>query len=174
MRVLISVSDKTGVVEFAQKLCDLGAEIISTGGTATLLHENNIAVTTVTELTNFPEIMGGRVKTLHPYIYAGILARKNVEQDKHVLQQFGIEEFNLVVVNLYPFVKTLENPAATEQEIIENIDIGGPCMIRAAAKNYNRVAVVVNPDDYVEVIDNLQNAEELPLQQRFSISEYCF
>lgn len=139
-RALISVFDKTDIVKLAKSLAEHGIEIVSTGGTARLLVDNNIEVTQIDEITKFPEVLGGRVKTLHPNIYAGLLSRLNNSDDKETIKEFNIEEFDLVVVNLYPFqeiVETTEDVA----EIIENIDIGGPSMIRASAKNYPRVSV---------------------------------
>lgn len=174
MNVLVSVSNKNGVVELATALTHLGANIISTGGTAQLLRENKIAVTPVSELTGFPEVMDGRVKTLHPYIYTGILARKGHDADKEVLKRFNLEAFDLVIVNLYPFVQTVQNTHSTHQEIIENIDIGGPCMIRAAAKNHQHVGVVVNPEDYSWVIESLNGEGQLSYSQRLQLAGKAF
>ena len=136
-RALISVFDKTDIVKLAESLAKLGIEIVSTGGTARLLVDNNIEVTQIDEITKFPEVLGGRVKTLHPNIYAGLLSRLNNSDDKETIKEFNIEEFDLVVVNLYPFQKIVETTEDVA-EIIENIDIGGPSMIRASAKNYPR------------------------------------
>jgi phosphoribosylaminoimidazolecarboxamide formyltransferase/IMP cyclohydrolase len=148
-RALISVYDKRGVVELARRLVAAGCEIVSSGGTAAVLAEAGVPVTPVEEVTGAPEILGGRVKTLHPRIHGGILARG--DEDLPELGAQGIEPFDLVVCNLYPFVATVADSASTEEEIIEKIDIGGPAMIRAAAKNHRRVAVVVDPDRYDEV-----------------------
>ncbi len=152
-RALISVSDKSGIVEFAKSLQQRNVEILSTGGTARTLAENNIAVTEVSEVTGFPEIMGGRVKTLHPKIHGGILGRRDV--DSAVMQEHGIDGIDLVVVNLYPFQETIAEPDCTFKDAIENIDIGGPAMIRAAAKNHRDVLVVTSADDYKAVLDAL-------------------
>jgi len=143
-RAIISVYDKSGVVEFAKALHDLGFEILSTGGTAAELTKAGIPVTSVSEVTRFPEILGGRVKTLHPAIHAGILARRTSEQQEE-LKNHEIEPIELVAVNLYPFEKTIAKPGVTWEEAIENIDIGGPTMVRAAAKNHERVTVVTDP-----------------------------
>lgn len=148
---LISVSDKSGLVEFAKELVDLGYTLVSTGGTARTLQEANIDVRLVSEVTGFPEILEGRVKTLHPRVHAGILA-KGEPSHMAELARLDIQPFDLVVVNLYPFRETIAKADVTLQEAIENIDIGGPSMIRAAAKNYERVTVVVNPERYQEII----------------------
>lgn len=174
MRVLISVSDKTGIVDFAQRLSVLGAEIVSTGGTAALLQHHAVAVTLVEEVTGFPEVMNGRVKTLHPYIYASILCREGVAEDRAVLQEYHLQAFDLVVVNLYPFKQVIDNAKSTRQEIIENIDIGGPCMIRAAAKNHHRVAVLVDINDYSWVVEDLEKNSALSQEQRFQLSSKAF
>ena len=155
-RALISVSDKAGVAEFAAGLAGLGVEIVSTGGTAKLLREKGIAVRDVSELTGFPEMLDGRVKTLHPKVHGAILAvRANPEHEKQARAQ-GIEFIDLVAVNLYPFEKTAAKPGAAFEEIIENIDIGGPAMIRSAAKNFAHVAVVVEVADYLPVLEEMR------------------
>ncbi|MCP4000647.1 MAG: bifunctional phosphoribosylaminoimidazolecarboxamide formyltransferase/IMP cyclohydrolase [Gammaproteobacteria bacterium] len=153
LRALISVSDKTGVVEFAQALEKLGADILSTGGTAKALREAGVAVTDVSEVTGFPEIMDGRVKTLHPLIHGGLLGRGTHDQD--VMNEHGITQIDVLAVNLYPFEATVANPDCTFAQAIENIDIGGPTMIRAAAKNHAHVAVVVDPTDYDDIAKEL-------------------
>ena len=153
-RALISVSDKTGVVEFARDLAEAGVEILSTGGTARLLRDNAIAVMEVSDYTGFPEMMDGRLKTLHPKIHGGILGRRGT--DDEVMERHGIGRIDLVVVNLYPFQETVANPDCTLAEAIENIDIGGPTMLRAAAKNHQDVAVVVDPHDYGHVIQEMR------------------
>ena len=145
-RALISVSDKSGVVSFAQALSDLGIEILSTGGTASLLRQEGIPVIDVSAHTGFPEMMGGRIKTLHPHIHGGILGRRGI--DDATMSEAGIVPIDLVVVNLYPFEKTITSPNATREEAIENIDIGGPAMIRAAAKNHQAVTVIVDSNEY--------------------------
>ena len=155
-RALISVSDKTGVIEFAKGVAALGVEILSTGGTAKLLRQEGLKVRDVSELTGFPEMLDGRVKTLHPKVHGGLLAiRSNPEHQKQVAEQ-GIEYIDLVAVNLYPFEKTAAKPGVRFEELIENIDIGGPSMIRSAAKNFEDVTVVVAPADYAGVLEEAQ------------------
>lgn len=154
-RALISVSDKTGIVAFAHELVELGFELISTGGTYKALDEANIPVKYVSEITGFPEVLDGRVKTLHPLIHGGILARDCVEH-REQMEQNGISFIDLVVVNLYPFRETIAKPGVSFEEAIENIDVGGPTMVRAAAKNHDRVSVVVNPEAYGKVLSALR------------------
>jgi len=162
-RALISLSDKTGIVEFANGLLGFGVEILSTGGTAKLLRENNIKVTDVSSYTGFPEMLDGRVKTLHPKIHAGLLALRANPEHMRVLNQQGIGLIDMVVVNLYPFEKTIAKPGVSIQEAIENIDIGGPAMLRSAAKNHMSVAVICNPDSYQETLRQLEkNDGSLP------------
>ena len=163
IRALISVSDKTGIVKFAKELFSLGVEIISTGGTARLLKEAGIPVREISDLTGFPEIMEGRVKTLHPKVHGGILARRDKEEHLKDMERLGIERIDMVVVNLYPFKETVKKGASLE-EIIENIDIGGPTMVRAAAKNYMHVAIVTDPRDYERVIKELKETGEISLK----------
>jgi phosphoribosylaminoimidazolecarboxamide formyltransferase / IMP cyclohydrolase len=151
-RALISVSNKNGIVDFAKKLVELGIEVISTGGTMKLLKENNIAVTGISEVINFPEILDGRVKTLHPSVHAGILAVRDNEKHTEQLRDLEIEPIDLVVVNLYPFKETVTKENVTYTEAIENIDIGGPTMLRSAAKNHHDITVVVDPADYQTVL----------------------
>jgi len=155
-RALISVSDKTGLIEFARALSDFGVEIISTGGTLAALKKEGIQAISVSTFTGAPEILGGRVKTLHPKVHAGILFRRDNEDDKAELTRQEYRSIDMVVVNLYPFQKTIAKPDVSEEEAIENIDIGGPTMIRAAAKNFDGVAVVSHPADYQSVIDTLK------------------
>ncbi|MCC5881656.1 MAG: bifunctional phosphoribosylaminoimidazolecarboxamide formyltransferase/IMP cyclohydrolase [Halomonas sp.] len=152
-RALISVSDKTGIVDFARGLAERSVELLSTGGTFRLLQENGIAVTEVSEHTGFPEIMDGRVKTLHPKIHGGILGRRG--QDDAVMDEHGIAPIDMVVVNLYPFAQTVAKPDCTLEDAIENIDIGGPTMVRACAKNHAHTAIVVDADDYDRVLSEL-------------------
>jgi phosphoribosylaminoimidazolecarboxamide formyltransferase/IMP cyclohydrolase len=152
-RALISVSNKDGLLEFARTLQARNIEILSTGGTAALLAKNNIAVTEVSQHTGFPEIMDGRVKTLHPKIHGGLLGRRGV--DEAVMQQYGIAAIDLVVVNLYPFAATIAKPNCSYEDAIENIDIGGPAMVRASAKNHERVTIVVDPLDYGVLMDEM-------------------
>ena len=155
-RALVSVSDKTGVVDFCRTLNQLGIEILSTGGTFKILTENNITAIEVADYTGFPEIMDGRVKTLHPKIHGGILARRGI--DDAVMADNDIRAIDMVVVNLYPFEATIAKPDCDFETAIENIDIGGPTMIRAAAKNHADVAIIVNPSDYPEILKELNNA----------------
>jgi phosphoribosylaminoimidazolecarboxamide formyltransferase / IMP cyclohydrolase len=150
-RALLSVSDKTGLADFARALAALGVEVLSTGGTHRLLKDAGIAAREVADLTGFPEIMDGRVKTLHPKIHGGILGRRGT--DDAVMREHGIEPIDLVVVNLYPFAQTIARPGVTRDEAIENIDIGGPAMVRAAAKNHDHVTIVVDPADYGRVLE---------------------
>lgn len=171
-RALISVSDKTGIVEFAQQLANLGVELLSTGGTYKLLQENNIAVVEVSEHTGFPEMMDGRVKTLHPKIHGGILARRGLDED--VMQQHDIAAIDLVVVNLYPFAATVARPDCSLSDAIENIDIGGPTMVRAAAKNHASVGIVVNASDYDLIITALQSDGALSDELRFDLAVKAF
>ena len=153
-RALISVSDKSGVIDFARDLADAGVEILSTGGTAKLLRDSGITVMEVGDYTGFPEMMDGRVKTLHPKIHGGILGRRGT--DDEVMDQHGIGRIDLVAVNLYPFQQAVANPDCSLENAIENIDIGGPTMIRAAAKNHRDVAVVVDPHDYASIIQEMK------------------
>ena len=172
-RALLSVSDKTGIIELASGLQQLGIEILSTGGTAKLLAENNIPVIEVSDYTGFPEMMDGRVKTLHPKVHGGILARRGI--DDTVMNANGIKAIDMVVVNLYPFQKTVADPNCNLATAIENIDIGGPTMIRAAAKNHHDVAVVVNSHDYPKILDELNNnAGALTQSTRFNLALKSF
>ncbi|MDH5443125.1 MAG: bifunctional phosphoribosylaminoimidazolecarboxamide formyltransferase/IMP cyclohydrolase [Hadesarchaea archaeon] len=157
-RALISVSDKTGIVEFARGLQDLGIEIISTGGTAKFLKKNGIKVKDISDFTGFPEILDGRVKTLHPKVHGGILAIREKGEHIRELRKHDIEPIDLVIVNLYPFEKTIQS-GGTIEEAIENIDIGGPAMLRSAAKNYRNVVVIVNPNEYNEVLKELREKD---------------
>ncbi len=154
-RALISVSDKTGITDFARSLADMGVEILSTGGTAAALRATGIAVTDVNAITGFPEIMDGRVKTLHPLIHGGLLGRR--DQDESVMTQHGIRPIDLAIINLYPFEATVAKPGCSREDAIENIDIGGPAMIRAAAKNHAFVAIVVDPADYDAILTELHS-----------------
>ena len=168
-RALISVSDKNGIVEFSQALSELGVEIISTGGTASLLRDNKIPVKDVSEVTGFPEMMDGRVKTLHPKVHGGILALRDNPEHVAKMKEHGIAPIDLVVVNLYPFEATVARGAAFE-EIVENIDIGGPSMVRAAAKNHQHVGVVVDPADYNPILAELkQNGGALSPETHFHL-----
>ncbi|MDH3490552.1 MAG: bifunctional phosphoribosylaminoimidazolecarboxamide formyltransferase/IMP cyclohydrolase [Gammaproteobacteria bacterium] len=162
-RALVSVSDKRGLIPFVTGLTELGVEVLSTGGTCRQLRDAGLKVIEVSEKTGFPEIMDGRVKTLHPIIHGGLLGRRGT--DDAVMAEHGIEPIDLLVVNLYPFEETIARDDTTIDDAIENIDIGGPAMIRAASKNHNGVAVVVSPDDYEAILNNLRN-EELSLEHR--------
>ncbi len=169
---LLSVSDKTHIVEFARGLEAQNITLFSTGGTAKLLMENNITVTEVSDYTGFPEMMDGRVKTLHPKIHGGILGRK---QDASIMQEHDIVPIGLVVVNLYPFAATVSHPDCSLEKAIENIDIGGPSMVRGAAKNHQHTAVVVNPDDYDSILTTLsENNNTLPATLRFQLAVKAF
>ncbi len=155
-RAIISVSDKRGIVEFAKELAGMGVEILSTGGTAKALREAGIDVMDVSDYTGFPEMLEGRLKTLHPKIHGGLLARRDKAEDMEAIERHGIKPIDMVVVNLYPFEETISKEGVTFEEAIENIDIGGPTMLRAASKNYQDVAVVVDPDDYKGIIEEMK------------------
>ncbi|TKD38395.1 bifunctional phosphoribosylaminoimidazolecarboxamide formyltransferase/IMP cyclohydrolase [Azotobacter chroococcum] len=170
-RALISVSDKTGVVDFARELAALGVEILSTGGTFKLLRDNGVNAVEVADYTGFPEMMDGRVKTLHPKIHGGILGRRDL--DGAVMAEHGIAPIDLVAVNLYPFAATVAKPGCTLPEAIENIDIGGPTMVRSAAKNHKDVAIVVNAGDYGAIVESLKNGG-LTYAQRFDLALKAF
>lgn len=157
-RALISVSNKKGIVEFAKELTGMGVEILSTGGTAKALREAGINVIEVSDYTGFPEMLEGRLKTLHPKIHGGLLARRDRTEDMEAIERYGIKPIDMVVVNLYPFEQTISKEGVTLDEAIENIDIGGPTMLRAASKNYQDVAVVVDPDDYKGIIEEMKTS----------------
>ncbi|TOJ51998.1 bifunctional phosphoribosylaminoimidazolecarboxamide formyltransferase/IMP cyclohydrolase [Vibrio parahaemolyticus] len=172
-RALISVSDKTGIVEFAQALAERGVDILSTGGTARLLAEQGIAVTEVSDYTGFPEMMDGRVKTLHPKVHGGVLGRRG--QDDDVMEKHGINPIDMVVVNLYPFAETVAKEGCTLADAVENIDIGGPTMVRSAAKNHKDVTIVVNASNYDRVIAEMDaNDKSLTLETRFDLAIAAF
>ncbi len=173
-RALISVSNKKGVVELARELQQLGWQVISTGGTARALREAGITVTAVEEVTGYPEILDGRVKTLHPRIHGAILGRTDLETHRRQMELQGIMPVDLVVVNLYPFAQTVSRPGATLEEAIENIDIGGPAMIRAAAKNHSRVAVVVNPERYPQLMAEIKANGSVSAETRFQLAVEAF
>lgn len=170
-RALISVSDKTGVVEFAKALADANVEILSTGGTAKLLDKEGIPVIEVSSYTGFPEMMDGRVKTLHPKVHGGILGRRGTDDD--IMNEHGISAIDIVVVNLYPFQQTVANPDCDLPTAIENIDIGGPTMVRSAAKNHKDVAIVVDAGDYSDLIDEISNGG-LTYATRFKLATKAF
>ncbi|HEY6466503.1 MAG TPA: bifunctional phosphoribosylaminoimidazolecarboxamide formyltransferase/IMP cyclohydrolase [Candidatus Acidoferrales bacterium] len=173
-RALISVFDKTGVAEFARDLSGLGVEIVSTGGTARLLREAGIRVRDISDLTGWPEMLGGRVKTLHPKVHGGILFQRAKEEDRKQAAEQGIGPIDLVVVNLYPFSATAAKSGVTPEELIENIDIGGPAMIRSAAKNFQSVGVVTDPADYKEVLAELRDKRELTLATRLALARKAY
>ncbi|WP_264874272.1 bifunctional phosphoribosylaminoimidazolecarboxamide formyltransferase/IMP cyclohydrolase [Vibrio agarivorans] len=172
-RALISVSDKTGIVEFAQALANRGVDILSTGGTARLLAEKGISVTEVSDYTGFPEMMDGRVKTLHPKVHGGVLGRRG--QDDDVMKTHSINPIDMVVVNLYPFAETVAKEGCTLEDAVENIDIGGPTMVRSAAKNHKDVTIVVNAHNYDRVIAEMDaNEKSLTLETRFDLAIAAF
>ena len=156
LTALLSVSDKTGIVEFAQALNAQGVRLLSTGGTAKLLAEKGLPVTEVSEITGFPEMLDGRVKTLHPRVHGGILARRDLPEHMAALKEHGIETIDMLVVNLYPFAQATAKADCTLENAIENIDIGGPTMLRAAAKNWQDVAVIIDPVDYEQVLSEMK------------------
>jgi len=173
-RALLSVSDKTGIVEFARELKERGIELLSTGGTAKLLESHGVAVKEVAQHTGFPEIMGGRVKTLHPKIHGGLLGRRGVDDD--VMRTHDIEPIDLLAVNLYPFATTVARPDCTYDDAVENIDIGGPAMVRAAAKNHASVTVVVDPGDYRALLDELaatHGATSIAMRQKLAAKAFA-
>jgi phosphoribosylaminoimidazolecarboxamide formyltransferase/IMP cyclohydrolase len=165
-RALISVSDKTGVIDFAKGLSKLGVEILSTGGTATFLKKSGFKIREVSDITGFPEMLDGRVKTLHPVIHAGILAKRNEKKHMDTLKKYDIGTIDLLVCNLYPFEETIQKPNVSINEVIENIDIGGPTLIRSAAKNYEDVLIVTNPKQYDEILNALKSKKEIDLEIR--------
>jgi phosphoribosylaminoimidazolecarboxamide formyltransferase/IMP cyclohydrolase len=173
-RALVSVSDKSGVAEFARALAALGVTILSTGGTAKLLQKEGVPVTEVSAHTGFPEMLDGRVKTLHPKIHGGILARRDSREQMKAIEGAGIAPIDLVVVNLYPFQATVADPDCRLEEAIENIDIGGPAMLRSAAKNHAGVAVVVDPADYAQVLEELRAHGEVSVATRFALAKKVF
>ncbi|SHM56556.1 phosphoribosylaminoimidazolecarboxamide formyltransferase / IMP cyclohydrolase [Anaerosporobacter mobilis DSM 15930] len=174
MRALISVSDKTGIVEFAKELVSLGIEIISTGGTYSKLKSEGIPAIEISELTGFPECLDGRVKTLHPIVHAGLLAMRSKPEHMKQLSDLNIETIDMVVVNLYPFKATILKDGVTRDEAVENIDIGGPTMLRSAAKNYQDVAVVVDPRDYETVLNELKSEKQVSLDTKFYLMQKVF
>jgi phosphoribosylaminoimidazolecarboxamide formyltransferase/IMP cyclohydrolase len=174
LTALLSVSDKTAVVELAKALAALDVKLVSTGGTAQLLAENGLSVTEVAELTGFPEMLDGRVKTLHPRVHGGLLARRDVPEHMAALQLHGMAPIDILVVNLYPFEATIAKPGCTLDEAIENIDIGGPAMVRSAAKNWKHVAVVTHASQYAGVIGELQRDGKLSDETRFALAVAAF
>ena len=174
MKALISVSDKTGIVDFAKGLEKNGVEIISTGGTFKKLKEEGVNVKEISELTGFPECLDGRVKTLHPKVHAGILAIRDKKEHMDQLKELGIDTIDFVVVNLYPFKQTILKDGVTREECIENIDIGGPTMLRSAAKNYQDVAVITNPEDYEVVLKELEENGKVSKDTKFRLMQKVF
>ncbi|HSC50064.1 MAG TPA: bifunctional phosphoribosylaminoimidazolecarboxamide formyltransferase/IMP cyclohydrolase, partial [Gaiellaceae bacterium] len=173
-RALLSVYDKRRLEPFARALEELGVELVASGGTAAFLEKNGIAVTPVEDLTEVPELLGGRVKTLHPRIHAAILARRDRADDSSQLDEHGIEPFDLVCVNLYPFEEVVSRRAVGEQDAVEMIDIGGPAMLRAAAKNFAHVAPVCRPERYDQVLDELRERRDLLLETRRRLAAETF
>lgn len=173
-RALVSVSDKRGIVDFCKGLADCGVEIISTGGTAKALEEAGIKVTGISDVTGFPECLDGRVKTLHPAVHAGLLAIRNNPEHMRQLKELNIETIDLVAINLYPFKQTILKEGVTLGEAIENIDIGGPTMLRSAAKNYQDVVVIVNPDDYDTVLKEIKETGQVSLDTKFRLAYKVF
>jgi phosphoribosylaminoimidazolecarboxamide formyltransferase / IMP cyclohydrolase len=173
-RALISVFDKTGLLEFAKRLAALHIEIVSTGGTARLLREAGLPVRDVSEMTGWPEMLGGRVKTLHPKVHGGILHRRGLAADLEQVAEHGIAAIDMVVVNLYPFSATARKPGVTPEELIENIDIGGPAMVRSAAKNFESVAVLTDPSDYPAVAGEIERGRELSAATRLDLARKAF
>ncbi|MDA3971298.1 MAG: IMP cyclohydrolase [Desulfobulbaceae bacterium] len=173
-RALISLTDKSGIEGFARELEALGIEILSTGGTAAKMRAEGIAVKDVSEFTGFPEMLDGRVKTLHPKVHGGILAQKTNADHVAQMQEHGLQAIDIVAVNLYAFEKTVADPACTLANAIENIDIGGPTMLRAAAKNYQDVTVIVDPADYPIVVSELKATGNTTLKTRFKLARKVF
>ena len=173
-RALISVSNKDGVVEFARALHEAGVEIISTGGTMKAIKDAGIPVTYVSDVTGFPEIMDGRVKTLNPYIHGGILAVRDNDSHIAAMKEHNIKAIDLVAVNLYPFKETIAKPNVTLAEAVENIDIGGPAMVRAAAKNFKFVTVVTNPARYKEIAAQIKKTGEVDSRTRMELAQEAF
>ena len=172
-RALISVTDKTGIVEFAKELELLGIEIISTGGTARVLREGDVKVIDISELTDFPEILEGRVKTLHPKVHGGILFKREKEDHIETIKKHNIKPIDLIVVNLYAFEKVVEKGTDLDTAI-ENIDIGGPTLIRAGAKNFKYVTVVIDPNDYSKILEEIKKYGNTTLQTRFELAKKVF
>lgn len=173
-RAIVSVSDKTGIIEFCKELKNIGVEILSTGGTWKILNSNNIDVVSIDSYTGHPEIMDGRVKTLHPRVHGGILGVRDNATHVEQMNANGIKPIDMIVVNLYPFRETIAKAGVTIEEAIENIDIGGPAMLRSAAKNHAYVAVVVDPSDYAPIIKELQLSKTISLETRKRLAIKAF
>ena len=174
MRALISVSDKTGIVDLAKGLKTKGCEILSTGGTAKILRDNGIDVKEVSDMTGFPECLDGRVKTLHPAVHGGILARRDIREHMEQLVNLNIETIDIVVINLYPFKETILKEGVELEEAIENIDIGGPAMLRSAAKNHKDVIVISDPCDYKNVLKNMDDDGNISYDERYRLALKVF
>ena len=174
MKALLSVSDKTGIVEFAKELEALGVEIISTGGTAKKLQEEGVKVTGISDVTGFPECLDGRVKTLHPAVHGGLLARRDVPEHMKQLEELNIQPIDIVAINLYPFKETIMKPDVTLADAIENIDIGGPTMLRSAAKNHKDVSVICDPADYAMVVEELKKGEKVAYDVNYKLALKVF
>ena len=173
-RALISLTDKSGIEDFAKALEKLGIEILSTGGTAKKMREAGITVKDVSEFTGFPEMLDGRVKTLHPLVHGGILNQRSNRDHRSQCEEHGIKNIDLIAVNLYAFEKTIANPDCTLGDAIENIDIGGPTMLRASAKNFNDVTVIVDPADYPQVLEEISATGNTTLKTRFKLAAKVF
>lgn len=174
-RAIISVSNKKGIVDFAKELQGMGIEILSTGGTAKTLREAGIPVKDVSEHTGSPEMLDGRVKTLHPRVHGGLLSRRNNSRDMEEIKKYSIEMIDMVVVNLYPFEETIAKPGVTFEEAIENIDIGGPAMLRSASKNFQDVAVVIDPGDYGKIMSEMKDlGGDLSYATRLELAKKVF
>ncbi len=172
---IISVTDKTGIVEFAKSISEFGVEILSTGGTAGTLREGGLRVTDISDYTGFPEMMDGRVKTLHPKVHGGLLGLRDNPEHVKMMKEHGIKPMDMVVVNLYQFEKTVAKEGVTLEEAIENIDIGGPAMLRSSAKNYKHVTVIIDPDDYGVVLREMEAGNgETSLKTRFRLAKKVF
>ena len=174
MRALVSVSDKRGVVDFAKNLRRLGWEVIATGGTMKLLQDSGVEVINISDVTGFPEICDGRVKTLHPKVHGGLLARRDDESHIKALKDNEIEFIDMVCVNLYPFRETISKPDVKMEDAIENIDIGGPSMLRSAAKNYKDVTVVCDPSDYERIIGEIERDGNTTLESRLALAANAY
>lgn len=173
-RALISLTDKSGIESFARELTQLGVEILSTGGTAKKIRDASIEVKDVSDFTGFPEMLDGRVKTLHPMVHGGILNQRNNEQHQQQCREHGIKDIDLIAVNLYAFEKTVADPNCSLGDAIENIDIGGPTLLRASAKNFQDVTVIVDPSDYQLVLDEIKSNGNTTLKTRFYLATKVF
>lgn len=173
-RAIISLTDKSGIEDFARELSELGVEILSTGGTAAKIRESGISVMDVSDFTGFPEMLDGRVKTLHPNVHGGILNQRGNEKHQQQCKEHGLKNIDLIAVNLYAFEKTVADPNCTLGDAIENIDIGGPTMLRAAAKNFHDVTVIVDPADYPIVLAEMKEQGNTTLKTRFRLAAKVF